>query len=101
MHDPTLSEYDRLRAEYEDEMFSVTTELTPTEIRQIIAQRRQMEEHIGTNGSIQLTMKIAQSVHVLMEALAEHQVRQENPDDDVVEPEDVEDEQEEESSVTQ
>jgi hypothetical protein len=88
MHDPGISEYDRLRAEYEGEMFEVTTALTPSEIRHIIARRREMEARIGTNGSIKLTMKIAQSVHDLMSALSEfqdQQVPEEEDQDDEVE----------------
>ena len=76
MHDPGISEYDRLRAEYEDEMFEVTTTLTPSEIRYIIARRREMESRIGTNGSIKLTMKIADSVRSLMGALDKFQDEQ-------------------------
>ena len=73
MHDPEISEYDRLRMEYENEMFEVTTSLTPTEIRYIIARRREKEAQIGTNGSIKLTMKIADSVRNLMGALDKYQ----------------------------
>lgn len=88
-HDTGISQYDRLRQEYEEGTVG-DTGLYPTEIRQIIALRRRMEERIGTNGSIKLTLMLARSVHDFMAELDAFQDAQvdeeaeEDPEDDVI-----------------
>ena len=73
--DTGISEVDRQRLQYEDEMFEVPKGLliTPDEVRYIITTRRLMEERVGTNGSIDLTIKISKSVDPWMMALFKHQ----------------------------
>jgi hypothetical protein len=102
MDGPTISEFDKARREYEEEMFEITHHVTPSELRSIIATRRIMEERIGTNGSIGLTMKISASVLDCMKALDEHQTKRledlqkelgdyEEPDEDDEEEDDEDD----------